>query len=141
MDNLGDAVLGTYIIIILAFIIGLIVAFILLVKKSSERSKASEANINRMLMTVPQDKQMIVMSQFQNTRKNPTTAIVLALFLGGLGAHKFYLNQVGLGIVYLLFSWSGIPMILGFIEAFFIAGKVSEMNEKSASQFISMFGR
>ena len=49
--------------------------------------------------------------------KSKTAAGLLALFVGGLGIHKFYLGQVGLGIVYLLFCWTGIPAIIAFIEA------------------------
>jgi TM2 domain-containing membrane protein YozV len=45
-----------------------------------------------------------------------TSAAVFALFLGGLGAHKFYLGQPGLGILYLFFFWTFIPAIVGFIE-------------------------
>ncbi len=47
---------------------------------------------------------------------NKTTAALLALFLGGIGAHKFYLGSTGLGVVYLLFFWTGIPLIIGCIE-------------------------
>lgn len=43
-------------------------------------------------------------------------AALFALFLGGIGVHKFYLGQVGLGIVYVLFCWTFIPSIVGFIE-------------------------
>ena len=48
--------------------------------------------------------------------RNRTTAAILALFFGGLGVHKFYLGQSGLGILYLLFFWTFIPAIVGFIE-------------------------
>ena len=41
---------------------------------------------------------------------------VLAILLGGLGIHKFYLGKIGLGIVYLLFCWTGIQAIIGLIE-------------------------
>ena len=44
------------------------------------------------------------------------TAVFLALILGGLGAHKFYLGSPGLGILYLLFCWTFIPSIIGFFE-------------------------
>jgi len=44
------------------------------------------------------------------------TAGVLALLLGGIGAHKFYLGETGLGILYLCFSWTLIPALVGFIE-------------------------
>ena len=48
--------------------------------------------------------------------KSKTAAGVLALLLGGIGIHKFYLGKVGMGIVYILFCWTGIPAILGLIE-------------------------
>jgi TM2 domain-containing membrane protein YozV len=49
--------------------------------------------------------------------RNRTTAAILALVFGGLGVHKFYLGQSGLGILYLLFCWTFVPSIVGFIEA------------------------
>lgn len=49
-------------------------------------------------------------------RKSRGTAILLALFLGGIGAHKFYLGSTGLGVLYLLFCWTFIPGIIAFIE-------------------------
>jgi TM2 domain-containing membrane protein YozV len=48
--------------------------------------------------------------------KSKTTAGILAILLGGIGAHKFYLGSVGLGILYLIFSWTFIPSLVGFIE-------------------------
>ena len=48
--------------------------------------------------------------------KDRMTAGLLALFLGGIGIHKFYLNQGGMGVLYLLFSWTFIPGIIAFIE-------------------------
>ena len=49
--------------------------------------------------------------------KNKTTAGLLALFLGGVGVHKFYLGQSGMGVLYLLFCWTLIPGVVAFIEA------------------------
>ena len=48
--------------------------------------------------------------------KSKAAAGVLGILLGGIGAHKFYLGKIGMGIVYLLFCWTGIPAIVGFIE-------------------------
>ncbi len=50
------------------------------------------------------------------TSKSKTTAGLLAIFLGGIGVHKFYLGRVGWGVVYLILSWTWIPAILGIIE-------------------------
>lgn len=49
--------------------------------------------------------------------KNKTLAVVLALFLGGLGAHKFYLERPGNALLYLLFCWTLIPSFVAFVEA------------------------
>jgi hypothetical protein len=48
--------------------------------------------------------------------KSRGIAVLLALFLGGLGIHKFYLDRPGWGIVYLLFSWTFIPAIIALFE-------------------------
>lgn len=48
--------------------------------------------------------------------KNKIVAGVLALIFGTFGVHKFYLGQIGLGILYLLFFWTLIPAIVAFIE-------------------------
>jgi TM2 domain-containing membrane protein YozV len=42
-----------------------------------------------------------------SSSKNKTTAGILALLLGGLGIHKFYLGYTGAGLVYLLVNTIG----------------------------------
>lgn len=51
------------------------------------------------------------------TGKSRTVAVLLALFLGGIGAHKFYLGKVGTGLLYLLFCWTFVPAIIAIFEA------------------------
>lgn len=48
--------------------------------------------------------------------KSKVTAGILAILLGGIGVHKFYLGKVGMGILYLCFCWTAIPAVLGLIE-------------------------
>ena len=45
-----------------------------------------------------------------------TALLLLTFFLGGLGAHKFYLGQWVQGILYLLFFLTGIPALVALIE-------------------------
>lgn len=37
--------------------------------------------------------------------KNPTTALILSIFLGTLGVDRFYIGHVGLGVAKLLLAW------------------------------------
>lgn len=48
--------------------------------------------------------------------KNKVVAGLLAIFFGDFGVHKFYLGQTGQGLLYLVFCWTFIPGIIGFIE-------------------------
>ena len=49
-------------------------------------------------------------------KKNKGTAAVLGILLGSFGAHKFYLGQPVLGLIYLALFWTWLPGIIGFIE-------------------------
>ncbi len=51
-----------------------------------------------------------------NGTLSKTTAAIIALFLGGLGIHKFYLKRPGTGLLYLFFFWTFIPCLLAFID-------------------------
>ena len=50
--------------------------------------------------------------------KTKGTAAVLALLLGGIGGHKFYLGQSVQGLLYLFFCWTFIPAFIALIEFF-----------------------
>lgn len=58
------------------------------------------------------------------------TYVVLAMLLGGFGGHKFYAGKIGLGIVYLIFCWTYIPSIIGFIEGIIGLTKESDPSGK-----------
>ena len=45
----------------------------------------------------PQQPQYVV----PTSSKSKTTALLLCIFLGGLGAHHFYVGKVGMGILYI----------------------------------------
>ena len=49
--------------------------------------------------------------------KSKSTAGLLSFFLGGVGVHRFYLGQTGLGFLYLVFCWTFIPAIIALVDA------------------------
>lgn len=65
------------------------------------------------LSTMVQDK---TQTSKASSGKSRILACVFALFLGSYGVHKFYLGDNGKGILYLLFCWTYIPTIIGFVE-------------------------
>ncbi len=49
-------------------------------------------------------------------KKQKFTAGLIALFLGGLGFHKFYLDRPYQGIAYLLLCWTFVPALIALVE-------------------------
>ena len=84
--------------------------------------------------------QAIFYQQYEAVRRDELVGILLALFLGTFGAHHFYLRRTGLGILYLCFFWTGIPAIMGFIECFFMPGRVREFNAIQAAGIAAALG-
>jgi TM2 domain-containing membrane protein YozV len=72
-------------------------------------------------------------AEYELARKDELVGILFALLLGTFGVHKFYLNRNTAGVLYLLFFWTGIPAILGFIECFLMPGRVRAYNAAQAS--------
>ena len=58
--------------------------------------------------------------------RNRIAAALFAFFLGSFGVHKFYLGKVGQGILYLVFFWTAIPALIGFIEGIIYLTKSDE---------------
>jgi TM2 domain-containing membrane protein YozV len=84
--------------------------------------------------------QAIFQMQYESVRRDEVVGILLALFLGGFGVHHFYLRRTGLGILYVCFSWTPVPWILGFIECFFMPGRVREFNAIQAMGIAAALG-
>jgi TM2 domain-containing membrane protein YozV len=84
--------------------------------------------------------QAIFYQQYEVVRRDEVVGVLLALFLGSFGLHHFYLRRTGLGILYCCFFWSGIPALLGFLECFFMPGRVREYNAMQAAGIAASLG-
>jgi TM2 domain-containing membrane protein YozV len=64
--------------------------------------------------------------------KDPTTLLIVSIFLGGLGVDRFMLGETGLGIAKLLTC--GGMWIWTIIDWFSILGRTRELNYQKFSQ-------
>lgn len=80
---------------------------------------------------------------FEAQRKSTGASYLLWFFLGGLGAHRFYLGQTGTAVAQLLLLLLGwIPIGLGWlvlgiwwvVDAFLIPGLVEQQNMQTIQQ-------
>ena len=80
---------------------------------------------------------LMFQDEFNSRRKDSTIAALLTVFLGGLGAHKFYLGKPGVGILYLAFCWTFIPVIVSLVEISLMRKRVREHNSDIAAEIVS----
>lgn len=82
--------------------------------------------INITLQNTQASAQPQVMMVAQGKLVSKLVYVLLALFLGGIGIHKFYAGKIGMGIMYIIFCWTGIPSFVGFVEALVAAFKPAD---------------
>ena len=87
--------------------------------RAAEEAKRSSANQPMVFMNAGGASSAAAVGNGQGQiigTKSRMVAALFAFFLGGIGAHKFYLGRTFAGLMYLVFCWTGIPLILGFLE-------------------------
>jgi len=86
-----------------------------------------------MLQTGMSDHQkMAFLSQYNTVKKDRTIALVLSLFLGLYGIDRFYLGDVGLGVVKLVTC--GGFLVWALVDLFLVMGRADEINRNLAQQ-------
>ena len=105
-------------------------------------NESMENGIKDMVNKLPAEKQAVFWMKYESEKKNPTTAAILCFFLGGFGAHRFYLGQTQLGIGYVVacFALFALPVYTSWVEAFFVPGYVRKMNEEKAMIILAILG-
>jgi TM2 domain-containing membrane protein YozV/RNA polymerase subunit RPABC4/transcription elongation factor Spt4 len=58
---------------------------------------------------------------YTGAEKNKWLAVALAVFLGSIGIHKFYLGKYAQGFIYLALCWTTVPFFIGLFEALIYA--------------------
>ena len=78
---------------------------------------------------------MLFMSQYNSDKKDRTLALILSILLGTLGIDRFYIGDMGIGILKLLTA--GVCGILWIIDWFMIMGKADEYNRSKARDILA----
>lgn len=77
-------------------------------------------------------------------QKESSTALLLWFFLGGLGAHNFYLGRTGVAVAQLILTLSCVGLIVSgpwvLIEVFLIGGLVREVNQRAVAEARQRYG-
>ena len=79
------------------------------------------------------------LAEFAQVKKDVTVGVLFALFLGGVGAHRYYMGQCKIGLVYTLLCWTLIPAMVAFVEIFLMPGRVRIFNERKANEIIDRY--
>lgn len=97
---------------------------------------AKQNNEKEVTINVSNDLKSFASSTSYNVSdKSRAVCALLAFFLGTLGIHRFYMGKTTSGVLMLLFCWTGIPAIIGFIDFIIIlcgSAKDSEGKEIKA---------
>ncbi|MFZ4474035.1 MAG: TM2 domain-containing protein [Saprospiraceae bacterium] len=103
-----------------------------------------EMLISMMSEKLPSDKLMLVRDQLSRLDdnklpiiqsiqyKDPTTLLIISLFVGGLGIDRFMLGETGLGVAKLL-TCGGVG-IWTIVDWFTVMGRTKELNYQKFAQ-------
>jgi len=113
-----------------------VLCLIFLFRKSKQANEESDRVFEANLTRLSDGSKASYVLIYNARKRSAVVALLLAIFLGGIGGHKFYLGNFVLGILYLVFCWTGIPSIVALVEAFTLADTVRTINKVSADELM-----
>ena len=87
-------------------------------KKMNTPHEEEKEMTNDQLQNQILKEQLEQLKNMKEDSKKPslTVYLLLALFLGGIGAHDFYVGKPVKGLIKLAFCWTGIPTIVSLFN-------------------------
>ena len=95
-----------------------------------------------MTRDLSQEQRMLFNSQLGGAMKDRNTTLILSVILGGWGVDRFYVGDMGMGLLK-LFTLGGCG-ILWLIDLFIIRGRADDYNRQKAEEILAgvrMMGR
>ena len=91
--------------------------------------------IKQMLSYLPEEQYSLL---YSINLRNPTTILLISIFLGEFGVDRFMLGDTGMGVGKLLTL--GGCLIWWFVDLFLVMGRAREVNFNNLMQTLSMAG-
>ena len=87
-------------------------------KKMNHTQEEEKEMTNDQLQNEILKEQLTQLKSIKEDSNKPslTVYLLLALFLGGIGAHDFYVGKPVKGLIKLVFCWTGIPTIISLFN-------------------------
>lgn len=90
--------------------------------------------LQNMTENMTEDQLTSFSASYNAKRKSPMTVLILDLLLGGIGAHRFYLGQMGMGVLYLFTV--GLLGVGALVDLFRTKKLALEANTKIAQELM-----
>lgn len=99
-------------------------------KKMNTPHQEETEMTNEQLQNEVLKEQLAQLKSMKDDSNKPSLVVylLLALFLGGIGAHDFYVGKPVTGLVKLAFCWTGIPVIISLFNI--IGALINKQNFK-----------
>lgn len=90
------------------------------------------AELMQLQQGMTDQQKMIFTSQYASDKKDRTIALILSIVAGWLGVDRFYIGDIGIGILKLVTL--GVCGIFALIDWFLIMGRADEYNRHKARE-------
>ncbi|MBK6802924.1 TM2 domain-containing protein [Novosphingobium sp.] len=90
--------------------------------------------VQMMTRDLAPEQKMLFSSQLAASSKDRSTALILSVLLGTLGVDRFYVGDIGLGLLKLFTI--GLCGIMWLIDLFIIRGRADELNRRKAQEIL-----
>lgn len=90
--------------------------------------------LQMMAKSLTPEQRMLFNSQLTSASKDRNTALILSVLLGWWGVDRFFLGDIGLGLLKLFTA--GLCGIMWLVDLFIIRGRADELNRFKAQEIL-----